>query len=215
MNFRGEQLGWIVQFLAKFAPDIHRELNRVVVQDNTVVFELEIKGTFTGPYESPAGVLQPNGAKFKVPGADFWVVENGKIKQFNCHVSVNILLEQMGVQAELSRPQSKLRQSRAKAEPQSRWWIAETISRDPRRRPSPDAPVVWVSSPQKEALLSEIMNIADVLIVGGGSAGAVLAARLSEDPGAASCSSRPDREDNRRERPPVAVAPPAAAITAT
>ena len=35
MNFRGEQLGWIVEFLAKFAPDIHRELNRVVVQDGT------------------------------------------------------------------------------------------------------------------------------------------------------------------------------------
>ena len=101
MNFRGEQLGWIVEFLAKFAPDIHRELNRVVV-DNTVVFELAIQGTFTGPYESPAGVLQPNGAKLNVPGADFWVVENGKIKQFNCHVSVNILLEQMGVQADFA-----------------------------------------------------------------------------------------------------------------
>jgi hypothetical protein len=34
--------------------------------------------------------------------ADFWVVENGKIKQFNCHVSVNILLEQMGVQADFA-----------------------------------------------------------------------------------------------------------------
>lgn len=37
-----------------------------------------------------------------VPGADFWVVEDGKIKQFNCHVSVNILLEQMGVQADFA-----------------------------------------------------------------------------------------------------------------
>ena len=87
MNFRGEQLGWIVVFLAKFAPDVHRELHRVVVQDNIVAVELAIRGTFTGPYESPAGVLQPNGAKLDVPGADFWVVENGKIKQFNCHVS--------------------------------------------------------------------------------------------------------------------------------
>jgi hypothetical protein len=102
MNFRGEQLGWIVVFLAKFAPDIHRELHRVVVQDNIVAVELAIRGTFTGPYESPAGVLQPNGAKFDVPGADFWVVEDGKIKQFNCHVSVNILLEQMGVQADFA-----------------------------------------------------------------------------------------------------------------
>ena len=102
MNFRGEQLGWLPVFLAKFAPDVHRELHRVVVQDNIVAVELAIRGTFTGPYESPGGVLQPNGAKFNVPGADFWVVENGKIKQFNCHVSVNILLEQMGVQADFA-----------------------------------------------------------------------------------------------------------------
>ena len=102
MNFRGEQLGWMVVFLAKFAPDIHRKLHRVVVQDNIVAVELAIRGTFTGPYESPAGVLQPNGAKLDVPGADFWVVEDGKIKQFNCHVSVNILLEQMGVQLDFA-----------------------------------------------------------------------------------------------------------------
>jgi hypothetical protein len=28
MNFRGEQLGWMVVFLAMFAPDVHRELHR-------------------------------------------------------------------------------------------------------------------------------------------------------------------------------------------
>ena len=66
MNFRGEQLGWIVQFLAKFAPDIHRELNRVVVQDNTVRVELAIDGTFTRGLEPPAASFQPNGAKFEV-----------------------------------------------------------------------------------------------------------------------------------------------------
>ena len=102
MTFRGEQLGWLVVFLAKFAPYIHRELHRVVVQDNIVAVELAIRGTSTGPYESPAGVLQPNRAKLDVPGSDLWVVEDGKIKQFNCHVSVNILLEQMGVQADFA-----------------------------------------------------------------------------------------------------------------
>ena len=48
MNFRGEQLGWMVVFLAKFAPDIHRELHRVVVQDNIVAVELAILD-LTGP----------------------------------------------------------------------------------------------------------------------------------------------------------------------
>ena len=102
MHFTGEQLGFLPVFLAKFAPDVHREFHKVVVQDNVVAIELTIQGTFTGPYESPAGILKPNGAKLSVPGADFWTVENGKIKQFNCHVNVNILLEQMGVQADFA-----------------------------------------------------------------------------------------------------------------
>jgi ketosteroid isomerase-like protein len=102
MSFRGERLGSLVGLLATFAPDIHREFHKVVVQDNIVAVELAIRGTFTGPYESPAGVLQPNGAKLDVPGADFWVVRDGKIKQFNCHTEMNILFEQMGVQADFA-----------------------------------------------------------------------------------------------------------------
>ena len=85
-------------FLSKLAPDVHRELHRVNVIGNVVAVELSIRGTFSGPYESPAGVIQPSGAKLDVPGADFWYVEDGKIKEFNCYVSVNILLEQMGIQ---------------------------------------------------------------------------------------------------------------------
>jgi len=96
-TFRGDQLGHILVFVANFAPDVHRELHRFVVQGDTIAVELSIRGSFTQPFESPAGALPPNGAKLDVPGADFWVVKDGKIKVFNCHVNVNMLLEQMGV----------------------------------------------------------------------------------------------------------------------
>src|SRR5258705_2516614 len=33
-----------------------------------------------------------------VPGADFWYVEHGTIREFNCYVSVDSLLELMGIQ---------------------------------------------------------------------------------------------------------------------
>ena len=35
--------------------------------------------------------------KLNVPGADFWYVEDGKIKEFNCYVSASVMLEQMGI----------------------------------------------------------------------------------------------------------------------
>jgi predicted ester cyclase len=101
-TYRGAELGPFVASVAAFAPDVHRELHRVVVQGKTVVFELSIQGTFSQPFVSPAGSLPPNGARLDVPCADFWVVEDGKIKEFNCHVDVSMLLEQMGVKPDFA-----------------------------------------------------------------------------------------------------------------
>jgi hypothetical protein len=74
----------------------------MVVQGKTVVFELSIQGTFSQPFVSPAGSVPPNGARLDVPCADFWVVEDGKIKEFNCHVNMSVLLEQMGVKPDFA-----------------------------------------------------------------------------------------------------------------
>jgi SnoaL-like domain len=101
-TFHGEELPYVVVFMGKLAPDVHRELHRVHVMGNVVAVELSIRGTFTGTFESPAGVIQPNAAKLDVPGADFWYVENGKIKEFTCYVTVSIMLEQMGIQADFA-----------------------------------------------------------------------------------------------------------------
>jgi len=94
---RGQQLGEVVLSLAKQFPDIHRELHRVTVLGDTVAVELSIQGTFLGPLESPAGIVQPTGAKVDVPTADFWYLRDGKIETFNCYVMVSNMLAQMGV----------------------------------------------------------------------------------------------------------------------
>ena len=59
---------------------------------------LDKRGTFTGPFPTPAGVVQPTGAKLDIPTADFWYIEAGKIKEFNCYVGVSIMMAQLGIQ---------------------------------------------------------------------------------------------------------------------
>ena len=65
--------------------------------DNLVVAELVIEGTFLGPLPTPAGPVAPTGAKISVPTADFFYLRGGKIETFNCYLSLNIMLAQMGV----------------------------------------------------------------------------------------------------------------------
>ena len=96
-SYRGEHLGDLVVSLGKLAPDVHRELHRVHAMGNLVAVELSIRGTFTGPFETPAGVIQLTGAKLDIPGADVWYVEGGKIKEFSCNVDRSSMLAQLGV----------------------------------------------------------------------------------------------------------------------
>ncbi|MFI9386682.1 ester cyclase [Kutzneria sp. NPDC052558] len=96
-SYRGEHLGDLVTAMGQLAPDIHRELHRFHVQGNVVSVELSIRGTVTGPFETPAGVIKPSGAKLDIPTADFWYIEDGKIKEFNCYVGVSVMLAQLGV----------------------------------------------------------------------------------------------------------------------
>ena len=101
-TYRGEHLGDLVVFMGNLAPDLHRELHRVHVAGNVVAVELSIQGTATGPFPTPAGVIQPTGARLDIPTADFWYVENGKIKEFNCYVGVSVMLAQVGVQPDFA-----------------------------------------------------------------------------------------------------------------
>jgi len=61
-----------------------------------------IQGTVTGPFPTPAGTVQPTGARLDIPTADFWYIENGKIKEFNCYVGLSVMLAQLGVQPDFA-----------------------------------------------------------------------------------------------------------------
>src|SRR2546429_1445309 len=96
-SYRGERLGDVVVWMGKMLPDVHRELHRVNVLGDVVAIELSIRGTFLGPFETPAGVIQPTGAKLDLPTADFWYVREGKIQVFNCHVGTTTMFAQLGI----------------------------------------------------------------------------------------------------------------------
>ncbi|MFF4445071.1 ester cyclase [Streptomyces sp. NPDC001502] len=101
-TYRGEHLGDLVAFMGALAPDVHRELHRFHVMGDVVAVELTIRGTFTGPFETPAGTVRPTGAQLNIPTADFWYVEDGRIKEFNCYVGLSVMLAQLGVQPDFA-----------------------------------------------------------------------------------------------------------------
>ena len=96
-SYRGEQLGDVVVWMGTLFPDVHRELHRVNVLGDVVAIELSIRGTFLGPFETPAGVIQPTGAKLDIPTADFWYLRNGKVEVFDCHIAFTTLFAQLGI----------------------------------------------------------------------------------------------------------------------
>ncbi|HYY87872.1 MAG TPA: nuclear transport factor 2 family protein [Chloroflexota bacterium] len=101
-SYRGAHLGELVLGIAKLFPDVHRELHRVNVLGDTVAVELSIQGTFLGPLETPAGIVQPTGAKVDIPCADFWYLRNGKIERFDCYAMSSTMLAQIGVRPDFA-----------------------------------------------------------------------------------------------------------------
>jgi SnoaL-like domain len=99
-TFTGDKIGQLVLYIAKYMPDVHRELHRVNVLGDVVCVELSIQGTFLGPLETPAGIVKPNGNKINSPGADFWYLSEGKIKRFDCYILVKTIDEQMGIETD-------------------------------------------------------------------------------------------------------------------
>ena len=96
-TYQGDNLASIMYFAKRIVTDVHREILRVHTIGNLVVVEMAFRGTYTGTVDMPTGTIKGNGTKVDAPGVDLWYVENGKIKEFDCYLEVNVLQEQLGL----------------------------------------------------------------------------------------------------------------------
>ena len=96
-TYQGDKLASILYFAHQLVPDVHREILRVHTIGNLVVVEMAFRGTYTGTFDTLTGTIKGNGTKIDAPGVDLWYVENGKIKEFDCYLEVNVLQEQLGL----------------------------------------------------------------------------------------------------------------------
>jgi len=96
-----EIAGMIGQFAGAF-PDIHRELGKFIDGGDTIVVELSLNGTHTGPLVLPFGTILPTGKTIEVPCADVFVIKDGKVASFHCYNAASVLLAQIGVLGNLS-----------------------------------------------------------------------------------------------------------------
>ena len=103
VTYRGAELGRPVEIMETAFPDIHRELYRFFTVGDTVVVELALQGTHTGPFELPLGTIPPTGKRMNTPCCDVFRLKNGKIQSFNCYPSGTVLLTQLGVMQKLEQ----------------------------------------------------------------------------------------------------------------
>lgn len=58
-EYRGKDLGRMVDVFATACPDMHRDIHHVYQTRGRVIVELSLNGTHKGPLVLPAGTLQP------------------------------------------------------------------------------------------------------------------------------------------------------------
>ncbi len=95
--YRGETLGDFVEIYATAFSDMHRELHRLHVSNDIVVVQLTMRGTQDGPLVLPTGTIPATGKQIDAPCCDVWEVTDGKIKKFDCYLSVTVIMAQLGV----------------------------------------------------------------------------------------------------------------------
>ena len=100
-SYRGRDVAIPLMIFARAFPDMHRDLHRVYVDGDTVIVELSLQGTHSGPLELPMGMIPPTGQKMDAPCCDVFQLKDGKVQTFNCYPSASVMLAQLGVLANL------------------------------------------------------------------------------------------------------------------
>ena len=69
-EYRGKDLGRMVDAFATAFPDMHRDIHHVYETSDRVIVELSLNGTHRGPLVLPAGTLQATGREMHTPCCD-------------------------------------------------------------------------------------------------------------------------------------------------
>ena len=97
-TYRGPaELGRTVEVYATAFPDMHRELHRFYVDGDTVIVQLSLQGTHTGPLELPGGTVPPTGKRIDAPCCDVFELADGRIKRFDCYAEGSVIAKQLGL----------------------------------------------------------------------------------------------------------------------
>jgi ketosteroid isomerase-like protein len=97
VTYRGRDRAVPVENYGRAFSDMHRELYHFYIDGDIAVVQLALQGTHDGPLRLPSGVLEPTGKRMDAPCCDVFVLENGKIKRFDCYPSGTVILTQLGV----------------------------------------------------------------------------------------------------------------------
>ena len=97
INYRGSEIGKVVDIYAKAFPDMHRELYSMWAVGDRVFVELSLNGTQNGTLSFPTGNLPPTNAKMSTPCFDSFKIRDGKVVSFHCYTAATQLLGQLGV----------------------------------------------------------------------------------------------------------------------
>ena len=101
-EYRGKDLGRMVDVFATAFPDMHRDIHHVYETSDRVIVELSLNGTHKGPLVLPAGARHATGKEMHAPCCDVFRLKDGKVQSFNCYTAATIMMAQLGVLSNLA-----------------------------------------------------------------------------------------------------------------
>ena len=104
MTFHGPAgfLEWLEPW-AKGAPDGKAYLQTLIAQGDSVATEHTHRGTHTGPFATPLGVIPASGLRMEVKFAEFFKLRDGKITSWIVYWDLITFVRQLGAEIALSK----------------------------------------------------------------------------------------------------------------
>jgi ketosteroid isomerase-like protein len=83
-------------YLAAF-PDLRHEVIDSVESDDTIALELHVRGTHTGPLQTPEGEIAPTGREVLWESTDYVKVRDGRIRSWHVYTDSLAFMTQLGL----------------------------------------------------------------------------------------------------------------------